>query len=488
MNTVETPLSRFRPHLLFILLGIVVGSAIGVFVVDVNKPLLILVGLAAVIASAFTLASVETGLLFLVFITYTRFSDVLVQVHNAPSVAKSFIALLLAVIIIRWVLFRESPIGWQLPALLVGIYGLIGFASLLYAHDSSRVILTLENYVKDVLITLVVVAALQRIFLIRNVVWSLLAAGAFMGTLSVYQYLTRSFANNFWGFSVAKYMQITVGRPDDYRLVGPVGDPNFYAQIMLVLVPLALERVLHEKKLILKIFAGWAAIVSFLTVMFTFSRGGALALFVSLIIFLFLFLYPPRPAQLVIVIGIGLILLFFIPSTYYDRILTLQDFIPGQSGNINVRRDPSFQGRTSEYLSGWLMYKENPIVGVGLNNYVDRYQEFAKRIGIAPGLTSRSAHNLYIEVAAETGTLGLSVFLLMIWFAMKSILDARKKLFEVDLDEYAHILTAFAIAFSGYLIAALFIHAAYPRYFYLLIGIAFSLSPAVKRLTITQAN
>ena len=486
MNVVETSLSSFRIPLLFVLLSIVIGSAIGVFVVDVNKPLLILVGLAAVIASAFTLASVETGLLFLVFITYTRFSDVLVQVHNAPSVAKSFIALLLAVIIIRWVLFRETPTGWQLPALLVGIYGLIGFASLLYAHDSSRVVITLENYVKDVLIALVVIAALKRVELIRNVVWSLLAAGAFMGTLSVYQYLTKTFTANYWGFSVAKYMQITAGSPNDYRLVGPVGDPNFYAQVMVVLVPLALERALHERKLILKIFSGWTAIVSILTVMFTFSRGGALALFISLAIFLFL--YPPRPLHLVIFIGTGLILLLFIPTTYFDRILSLQDLIPSASGNINVRTDPSFQGRASEFLTGWLMYEENPIVGVGLSNYVVRYQEFAKRVGLAPGSEPRSAHNLYLEVAAETGTLGFSVFMLIVWLAMRSILIARKTLFEIGEDDCAHLTTAFAIAFIGYLVAALFIHAAYPRYFYLLIGIAFALSPAVKRLTIAQAN
>ncbi len=486
MNTVEAYLSRLRIPLIFVLIALVVGSAIGVFIVDLNKPLLALVGLAALIAAVLTVASVESGLLFLVFITYTRSSDVLVQVHNAPSVAKSFIALLLAVIIIRWVLFRETPTGWQLPAFLVGVYGLIGFTSLLYAEDLSQVAITLENYVKDVLITLVIVAALKRVTLIRNVVWSLLTAGAFMGTLSVYQYLTKSFTSNFWGFSVAKYMQISVGSPNDYRLVGPVGDPNFYAQIMVVLVPLALERTLHEKKLIPKIFAGWTAVVSFLTVMFTFSRGGALALFVSLVIFLFL--YPPRPIQLVITIGVGLILLFFIPATYYDRILSLQDLVPNESGNINVRKDPAIQGRASEFLTGWLMYKENPVVGVGLSNYVIRYQEYTKRVGLAPEATPRSAHNLYLEVAAETGTLGLSVFVLIIWLAMRSILVARKKLFEVGMDDCAHIVTAFAVAFCGYLIAALFIHAAYPRYFYLLIGIAFALSPVVKQLEKTRIN
>ena len=476
----EETLSSWKLPLLFVLLALVIGSAIGVFVVELDKPIIILVGLVALIAFIVTISSVEFGLLFLVFITYTRFSDVVVQVHNAPSVAKSFIAVLIIAIFIRWALFNETPTGWQMPALLIGIYGLIGFASLLYAQDSGVVIQTLDNFVKDVLITLVVVVILKRASLFRNVIWSLLAAGIFMGTLSVFQYITKSFDNIYWGFSVAKYMQITSGSPNDYRLVGPVGDPNFYAQVMVVLVPLALERLLHEKKLLLKILAGWALIASLLTVTFTFSRGGFLALIVSLIIFFII--YPPRPRELLVSIGIGITLLFFIPTSYFDRITSLQDLIPSESGQVNLRVDRAIQGRASENLTGLLMIQENPLLGVGLSNFPSRYQEYTKQIGLAPSLSARSPHNLYLEVAAETGILGLSAFMLMIWFAIRSIITTRKIFLENKQIEYANLVTGFAVGFAGYLLAAIFVHAAYPRYFYLLIGIAYSLPFTVRQM------
>jgi putative inorganic carbon (HCO3(-)) transporter len=469
----EETLSSWKLPLLFVLLALIIGSAIGVFVVELNKPIIILVGLVALIAFIVTISSVEFGLLFLVFITYTRFSDVVVQVHNAPSVAKSFIAVLILAIFIRWALFNETPTGWQMPALLVGIYGLIGFASLLYAQDSELVIHTLDNYVKDALITLVVVVILKRASLFRNVIWSLIAAGIFIGTLSVFQYITKSFDNNYWGFAVAKYMQITTGSPNDYRIVGPVGDPNFFAQIMIVLVPLALERLLHERKLLLKILAGWALIASFLTVVFTFSRGGFLALIVSLIIFFII--YPPRPYELLVSIGVGVILLFFIPTTYFDRILSLQNLIPGESGQINLRADRAIQGRASENLTAWLMIQEHPFLGVGLSNFPSLYQDYTKQIGLAPSASARSPHNLYLEVAAETGVLGLSAFMLMVWLAIRSVLIARKQFLENKEIEYANLVTGFAVGFAGYLLAAVFVHAAFPRYFYLLIGIAYSL-------------
>lgn len=469
----EETLSSWKIPLLFGSMAILIGSAIGLFVVKINNPIFIFVGLVALVAFITTISSVEFGLIFLVFITYTRFSDVVVQVHNAPSVAKSFITLLILAIFIRWALFNETPKGWQFPALLVGIYGLIGFASLLYAQDSAVVIHTLEDYIKDVLITLVVVVILKRAPVFRNVIWSLLVAGTFLGTLSVIQYFTKSYTDIYWGFSVAKYMQITSGSPNDYRLVGPIGDPNFYAQVMVVLVPLALERLLHEKNILIKILAGWSLIVSLLTVVFTFSRGGFVALVVSLIVFFII--YPPRPLELIVTIGLGVIMLFFIPSSYFDRILSLTDLIPSESGQINLRGDRAIQGRASENLTGLLMIQENPLLGVGLSNFPSRYQEYTKQVGLAPSSSARSPHNLYLEVTAETGILGLSVFVLMIWLAIRSIMIARKTFLENGQTDYANLVTGFAVGFTGYLTAAVFVHAAFPRYFYLLIGIAYSL-------------
>jgi hypothetical protein len=49
---------------------------------------------------------------------------------------------------------------------------------------------------------------------------------------------------------------------------------------------------------------------------------------------------------------------------------------------------------------------------------------------------------------------------------------------EASQPNYAHLATGLAIGFVGYLVAAFFIHAAFPRYFYLLLGIMYSL-PAV---------
>jgi O-antigen ligase len=114
-----------------------------------------------------------------------------------------------------------------------------------------------------------------------------------------------------------------------------------------------------------------------------------------------------------------------------------------------------------------------------LDNFEVRYPEFSKEIGLAPTSANKSLHNLYFEVATESGILGLSVFFLMIGLSIRYVLNARNAFLTLPgYHQYAHLATGLVIGFVGYLVAALFIHAAFPRYFYLLVGIAFSM-PAV---------
>ena len=101
-------------------------------------------------------------------------------------------------------------------------------------------------------------------------------------------------------------------------------------------------------------------------------------------------------------------------------------------------------------------------------------------VGLAPTATVRAAHSLYIEVAAETGLLGLSVFLVLLGIMAKNIIDSWKKLKGTRRDDLARMVAAIGAGIFGYLTASIFIHSAYPRYFWLLVGIAFSIPNIVK--------
>src|SRR4249919_1845414 len=188
------PYSR-TTGLLIAILAVVLGIVMGLVINYVDNPVYILVGLVSLIGFVATIVSVEFGLLMLTFITYTRFSDIAVHDYHAPSIAKSFIVILLIGIFIRWIVTQEKPRGLLLPTVLVAAYGLVGFTSLLYAPNQQAVTDSLVNYVKDALIALVVVALLKKPHQFRNVIYTMLIVGIFIGTISVYQYVTGSYTN-----------------------------------------------------------------------------------------------------------------------------------------------------------------------------------------------------------------------------------------------------------------------------------------------------
>jgi O-antigen ligase len=135
----------------------------------------------------------------------------------------------------------------------------------------------------------------------------------------------------------------------------------------------------------------------------------------------------------------------------------------------------SLQGRLSENLAALEMIKANPLFGVGLNSYKFLFPEYSKRLGLALVATEREAHNLFLEVAAETGIIGFSMFIFVLVVCLQTMLRGRSSLKSAGLNDYAGMVTGFLAGFVAYFSAAIFIHNAFPRYFYLLIGIALSI-------------
>jgi O-antigen ligase len=90
--------------------------------------------------------------------------------------------------------------------------------------------------------------------------------------------------------------------------------------------------------------------------------------------------------------------------------------------------------------------------------------------------SQREAHNMFIEVAAETGIVGFFIFGILLLISFRSVINARRFFLRNNFVDYAGMATGFLAGLSGYFVAAMFVHNAYPRYFYLLLGIALSLA------------
>lgn len=184
-----------------------------------------------------------------------------------------------------------------------------------------------------------------------------------------------------------------------------------------------------------------------------------------------------RPSRILLSMGVLVVLLQFLPANYTDRLATTLDLLPGSK--TDARNETSFRGRTSEVLVAWHIFTDHPILGVGLNNYKYYYQDYAQPLGWDNRREERSAHNLYLEIAAETGLIGLAAFTAILINAGLSMRFAYRTLLQTGHYSEASMVAALVIGLVGYLLASFFLHGAYPRYFWLLMGIALGLPQIV---------
>ena len=471
----------FGQTLPFVFLGaaIVIGSLLALVVANLENPFLLFPLLLASMGAITIIFKPEWGLMGLAFMIYTRLSDILIDTYGIPSLAKVYIPFLALVVIIRILLFKERPNGLN-RSLIIFAYGGMGLLSFFYAQDTNRVGDALGDFLKDAIIVFIILALLQRGTTLRRVIWVLLTAGIFLGTLSVIQQLTGTFTDTYWGFAQANIMNI-VGESSGYRIGGPGLGPNAYGQFMLILVPFALDRFWHEKNRLLRALATWALAACILTIFFTFSRGVFLGLVVVMAI---MFLqYPPSAKTILLTLVASAILIQYIPDQYADRLLTLRDLVPSSEGL--AEEEVSFRGRLSENLSGLMMFSDHPFIGVGLGNFKTHYQTYSRQIGLDPRREVRSAHSLYLQIAAEFGMMGLGWFIILQTVTSLGLRRARQDFDQAGLPDYSSLTLAFGASIIGFLVTSVFKHMAHPRYVWLLYGIALAM-PVVAQYELKQ--
>ncbi len=229
----------------YILLAFLIGGGIALAVGQFG--ILALVAVFGLIGFGITLTKPDLGLFLFLLAIYTNLSSVLISNYGFPSTAKLMVAVMGVVIFVRLLVFKDEYRGWFFPTVLMGLYAVLGTLSLLYASNYALANETLIGYLKDALIGIIIVLLAQRPSSLRVAVWAILTAGFFMATISVFQQLTGTFSNQYGGFA-----QISSNSTFGNRLSGPIGDPNFFAQIMVVLLPIAINRAWSEKNILLK--------------------------------------------------------------------------------------------------------------------------------------------------------------------------------------------------------------------------------------------
>jgi O-antigen ligase len=397
-----------------------------------------------------------------VFILYTNAAGVAIQFHGAPGIAAQGISALLMASLAHFVLVRRQPIvitpalPWIVAFFIVQL--LSAFASS-YAQAAATYV---QGFVAEGLILYLLITNVVRTpGALARVTWVLLAAGGFLGGLSVIQWLSGN-ASAFLGF--AQLEEETA-----FRTSGPIGDPNFYAQILLMLLPIGAVKMVTERPIWLRVGALACTAAIAIAILLTYSRGAALGAIAVLVAMLFLRYIRLWQVPLIALAIIVAVLSF---PGYASRLATLETVGATLAGQASVREaEGSVRSRTTENLAALRSFADHPILGVGPGQFPQYYQSYANEIGIQVQLAEREAHNLYLGLAAETGALGLATFTIIIGVTLARLNRARR-LASSARPEFAHISAGYTLTLIGYLVTGLFLHLAFARYIWLILALA----------------
>ena len=142
--------------------------------------------------------------------------------------------------------------------------------------------------------------------------------------------------------------------------------------------------------------------------------------------------------------------------------------------------DNSVLSRATENLTAIQVFADHPVVGVGPGQYPNYYRDYADEIGVSVKAENREAHNLYLGIAAETGLVGIVMFLGAVVATLMQLMRARARALATRPD-LAAIAAGFMLALVGYLASGMFLHLSYARYFWLVLALAGAAAAVILR-------
>jgi putative inorganic carbon (HCO3(-)) transporter len=344
-------------------------------------------------------------------------------------------------------LFADHPyITWALIAFFVW-----ATVSLLWAPQTGVGITALTRYAPNILLIPIGYTALRTRRDLAIVIGAIILGAIIAATFAVLQ---------------PPNPEIVV---ESARATGTIGDPNELAAVLLVGLALGAGFAVGRRHAPLARLAAVIAIPLCLAGVFeSLSRGGLVALGALMIAgTIFAGRWRIGITVLVVTIATG-------GFIYFTQLAPL----PARE---RVSSAKGGTGRTDLWTVGWRMVQAHPLNGVGVGNFPTSAAQYTLR----PGTIERTdlifneqpfvTHNTYLQILAETGFVGLLLFLGVIAGCMRLALRAARLWARRGDRTMEALARAMFLGLCGMLVADFFISVMYSKLLWVLI----SLGPAL---------
>lgn len=257
--------------------------------------------------------------------------------------------------------------------------------------------------------------------------------------------------------------------------VGTAFDPNESAMQLLVVIPFALY--LASRGGVWKAI-GWGSMLLLVAgVVRTGSRGGFVGL-AALAIWMILQVRPRR-RRFMVALGVGagalVVMLTASPATR-ERFTSILH--PTEDYNYTYR-----EGRMQVWRRGLSYMAQRPVLGVGVQDFPVAEGVLSGKKNEGSGIKYSAAHNMFVQIGAELGVLGLLVFIRMLWASAAGCRRVLRFARRVDPDE-AHLAEAALGAFVVLLVGGFFLSVAYAPITFFVIAVCIAVrlgSPVLAR-------
>ena len=289
------------------------------------------------------------------------------------------------------------------PYLVIAMLALVGMMLL-----SMTVTISVSSSLKEIskwLEFLVVVLLGAQYLRTRRQIWTMIVIICLAGISQAFYGYIQAF------FNIGPQSFV---RDASLRVYGTFDQPNPYAGYINIPLSIALALTLLGRDRLTRILAGITTILLGYALYLSQSRGGEMAIAAALVFIVLAGMPHIRALFGVLIIALlGLIeglLGGLIPVNIFNPVLRFLGLV---QISLSAPSGPDYS--TAERLAHWIaglhMFLDHPVLGVGIGNYANAYPRYFITIFVD---SLGHAHNYYINIAAETGSIGLIVYLLFL--------------------------------------------------------------------------
>lgn len=310
----------------------------------------------------------------------------------APAPANVFMGFLIAAFLAKKllkkeVLFVKTPVN--VPLLFFFMITCVSVINSINLPDSFRG--GIARLLYSISVFFIVVEEVKERKHLNKIIISLFLGAILVSVDSIYQVIS---GHDFIrGYSTIINVGLT-------RATASFKDSNILGIYLSAITPLIFGLTFYYFKLPKKLFLMLLSLIVFSGIALTYSRPTLLAIYVIL-----LFFGVARKDK--VLIALLLILAIAFPL-----------ILPGSVKNwakqveYNPLRFMCNDDRIAAYRNSLNMIKAHPVIGLGANTYMKnykRYKEFPEYRNVVTQDTMY-AHNMYLQMAAELGLIGLGIF------------------------------------------------------------------------------